>query len=148
MVIYGKGNFQTEVDKLIEELKLQDYFEVRGFAVVDEIAAFIPQVDVGVIPNRINPFTQLNFPVRIFEYIIYKKSVVVPRTQGIGDYFDEESIHYFAPENIEDLAETIYKVYKNKDSVVINNSYHVYQQYAWTAQKESLVKLVSGLVKK
>ena len=148
MVIYGRGNFQTEVDKLIEELNLQDHFEVRGFAVVDEIAAFIPQADVGVIPNRINPFTQLNFPVRIFEYLINKKPVIVPETGGIQDYFDKDSIYYFKPGNPDDLAETIYRIYSNngESKTILDKSYSVYKNYAWELQKQQLVERELGLV--
>lgn len=150
LIVFGGGNFLTKAEKIADELDLSNFVEFRGVVMNDEIAKFIPKIDLGIIPNRSNLFTQLNFPVRIFEYITYKKPVVVPRTQGIGDYFDEESIYYFEPENIEDLAETIYKVYKNKNEVqkVIDKSYYVYQQHTWKTQKENLVKFVTKLVNK
>jgi len=148
MIVYGRGNFQTEVDKLIEELNLKDYFEIRGFAVVDEIATFIPQVDIGVIPNRTNPFTQLNFPVRIFEYLINKKPVIVPETGGIQDYFDKESIYYFEPGNPTALADTIYRIYSNngESKKILDKSYNVYRNYTWELQKQKLVEREFGLI--
>lgn len=148
MIVYGRGNFQTEVDKLIEELDLKDYFEIRGFAVVDEIAAFIPQVDIGVIPNRTNPFTQLNFPVRIFEYLINKKPVIVPETGGIQDYFDKDSIYYFEPGNPTALADTIYRIYSNngESKKILDKSYTVYRNYTWELQKQKLVEREFGLI--
>ena len=148
MIVYGRGNFQAEVDKLIDELNLKDYFEIRGFAVVDEIAAIIPQIDIGVIPNRTNPFTQLNFPVRIFEYLINKKPVIVPETGGIQDYFDKESIYYFKPGNPTDLAETIFKIYRNngESKKILDKSYNVYRNYTWELQKQKLVEQEFGLI--
>ena len=128
LIVFGNGNFLAKVEKIVAELHLSNFVEFRGLVINDEIAQFIPQIDLGIIPNRSNLFTQLNFPVRIFEYITYKKPVVVPRTQGISDYFDEKSIYYFEPENIDDLAETIYRIYKT--------------------QKENLVRLVTELVNK
>lgn len=150
LIVFGGGNFLTKAEIIADELDLCNFVEFRGQVMNDEIAKFIPQVDLGIIPNRSNLFTQLNFPVRIFEYITYKKPVVVPRTQGISDYFDEESIYYFEPENIDDLAKTIYNVYKNKNKVqeIIDKSYVVYQQNTWKKQKENLVKLVTELVDK
>ena len=149
MVIYGRGNFLSEVEKLINELDLNEFFEIKGFAVVDEIAAFIPQIDIGVIPNRINAFTQLNFPVRIFEYLINKKSVIVPQTGGILDYFDAGSINYFEPGNPADLAKTIFKIFSNngESKKILDKSYRVYKNYAWELQKQKLIETELGLIK-
>jgi len=149
MVIYGRGNFLTKVEKLIDGLNLKDHFEIRGFAVVDEIAAFIPQIDIGVIPNRTNPFTQLNFPVRIFEYLINKKTVIVPETGGIKDYFDPESIYYFKPGDSANLAETIFRIYSNngESKKTLEKSYAVYKNYTWELQKQQLIERELGLVK-
>ena len=149
MVIYGRGNFLSEVEKLINELDLNEFFEIKGFAVVDEIAAFIPQIDIGVIPNRINAFTQLNFPVRIFEYLINKKSVIVPQTGGILDYFDAGSINYFEPGNPADLAKTIFKIFSNngESKEILDKSYRVYKNYAWELQKQKLIETELGLIK-
>jgi glycosyltransferase involved in cell wall biosynthesis len=150
MIIFGDGNFLPYARKIINEHNISDFIEIKGSVINDEIAKFIPQIDLGIIPNRSNLFTQLNFPVRIFEYITYKKAVIVPRTRGIRDYFDESSIYYFEPGNIQDLAETIYRIYQSKNEVqeVINKSYDVYQRYTWKTQKENLVKLVEELVNK
>jgi glycosyltransferase involved in cell wall biosynthesis len=150
LIIFGDGNFLPYARKIINEHNISDFIEIKGSVINDEIAKFIPQIDLGIIPNRSNLFTQLNFPVRIFEYITYKKAVIVPRTRGIRDYFDESSIYYFEPGNIQDLAETIYRIYQSKNEVqeVINKSYDVYQRYTWKTQKENLVKLVEELVNK
>lgn len=150
LIIFGDGNYLPYAKKIIDEQNLKGFVEIKGSVINDEIAKFIPQIDLGIIPNRSNLFTQLNFPVRIFEYITYKKAVVVPRTQGIKDYFDENAIYFFEPGNIQDLSETIYRIYQSKNEVqqVINKSYDVYRQYTWRSQKENLIKLVTELVNK
>jgi glycosyltransferase involved in cell wall biosynthesis len=147
LVVFGGGNFLVKAEMLVEKLELGNFVEFRGVVMNDEIAKFIPQIDLGIIPNRSNNFTQLNFPVRIFEYITYKKPVIVPRTVGIGDYFDERSIHYFESENEQSLADSIYKVYKNEHEVndVIDRSYEVYKKNTWELQKENLIKHVTNL---
>jgi glycosyltransferase involved in cell wall biosynthesis len=121
--------------------------ELRGMVLVDEIANFIPQIDLGIIPNRINSFTQLNFPVRIFEYLINKKAVIVPKTKGISDYFKEDSLYFFEPGNINNLADTIYRVYSNsgEKEQIIKKAYDVYQQYTWQKQQIKLTDLEIGL---
>jgi glycosyltransferase involved in cell wall biosynthesis len=150
MVIYGEGNFLQNVKDIVQEENLQNIVELKGMVLVDEIAEFIPQIDLGIIPNRINAFTQLNFPVRIFEYLINKKPVSVPKTKGISDYFEDESIYFFEPGNITELAATIYRIYSDngEKTKIINNAYNVYRKYSWQAQQEKLVKLETNLSNK
>jgi glycosyltransferase involved in cell wall biosynthesis len=150
MVIYGEGNFLQNVKDIVQEENLQNIVELKGMVLVDEIAEFIPQIDLGIIPNRINAFTQLNFPVRIFEYLINKKPVIVPKTKGISDYFEDESIYFFEPGNITELAATIYRIYSDngEKTKIINNAYNVYRKYSWQAQQEKLVKLETNLSNK
>jgi glycosyltransferase involved in cell wall biosynthesis len=148
MVIYGEGNFLQKVEDLVQSENLQEIIGLRGMVPVDEIASFIPQIDLGIIPNRSNSFTQLNFPVRIFEYLINKKPVIVPKTKGISDYFKEDSIYFFEPGNINELADTIYRVYSNSEekNKIINKAYNIYTQYGWQKQQKTLVELEINLV--
>ena len=149
LVIFGSGNFQSKAEKIIDELSIKDLVEIKGSVINDEIAMFIPKIDLGIIPNRLNNFTQLNFPVRIFEYLINKKPVIVPKTKGISDYFGEESIFYFEPGNAENLAEKIYEVYTNENyrEDTLQKAISVYQKYRWQDQKKQLAKIERELVK-
>lgn len=146
-LIFGDGNFIPAVKKLITELSLQNIVELRGTVIVDQIALTIPAIDVGVIPNRINSFTKKNFPVRIFEYLVMGKPVIVPRTDGILDYFDEDSIFYFEAGNTEDLANKILEVYfdtERKDTVV-KNGIKILDKFRWEKQKNNLINIVNNL---
>lgn len=149
LVIFGSGNFQSKAEKIIDELSIKDLVEIKGSVINDEIAMFIPKIDLGIIPNRLNNFTQLNFPVRIFEYLINKKPVIVPKTKGISDYFGEDSIFYFEPGNAENLAKKIYEVYANENyrEDTLQKAISVYQNYRWQDQKKQLAKIERELVK-
>jgi len=145
--IYGNGNFLKTIRKKIIESDLSNYIDIKGMVIVDKIAEAIKQIDLGVIPNRINPFTQINFPVRTFEYIVMNKPVVVPRTQGISDYFDEESIFFFEPGNVESLASAIMEIYEHpkKKELVLRKSIDVFNNYRWESQKQNLIELTNKL---
>lgn len=145
--LYGEGNFMKVVKEKIKELNLSDFVELRGLVIVDKIAEAIKEIDLGVIPNRVNPFTQINFPVRTFEYLVMHKPVIVPRTRGIRDYFSEDSIFYFNPGDSGDLARTILKVYDNPIATqeVLNKSLEVFNNYRWESQKQNLLHLTNNL---
>jgi glycosyltransferase involved in cell wall biosynthesis len=59
---------------------------------LEELVAEIEGCDVGVIPNQENAFTDINTPTRIFEYLSLGKPVIAPRTRGILDYFEQDSL--------------------------------------------------------
>jgi glycosyltransferase involved in cell wall biosynthesis len=142
LVIYGDGEYVPVLLKIIEELRLNDTITYFGTLSLDEIAKIIPICDIGIIPNRLGPFTQINFPTRIFEYLHMKKPVIVPRTQGINDYFDDGSIFYFDAGSAEDLARVIFNIYSNQAKVVevVNKGHEIYQKYRWESQSKNLIK--------
>jgi len=73
---------------------------------------------------------------------------VVPRTQGIKDYFNEESIFYFDAGNAEDLAKTVFNIYSDQEKAaeVINKGYKIYQEHRWENQSKHLVEIYKGLL--
>ena len=147
VLVYGEGKFIDVVKDKIKELNLSEIVELKGLVIVDKIAEAIKGIDLGVIPNRINSFTQINFPVRTFEYLVMNKPVIVPKTKGIVDYFSEDSIFYFKPGDANDLAQTILRVYENPSSTksVLNKSVEVFNNYRWDYQKKHLIELTAKL---
>lgn len=148
VIVYGDGEFVPKFLDEVKKMELENVLKYSGKVSLDEIAETIPEIDVGVIPNRINPFTQINLPVRIFEYLCMKKPVIVPRTQGIKDYFDEASIFYFDADNEVDLANVIYNIYANpvQTSIVVNKGYEAFQKYSWENQGKELIKIYKEIL--
>lgn len=140
MIICGYGEYEPQLIKDIKESNLGDIVNFIGEVTIDKIAETIPQIDVGIIPNKITPFTEINFPTRIFEYIINKKPAVVPRTIGIKDYFNENQIFYFDAGDVNDLCNIILEIYTHpeKTSNVIEESYEVYKKHTWEIQSKDL----------
>lgn len=146
--IYGTGEFLDEVLKRIKEYKLENYIEYHGGVLIDYLVKEIAECDLGVIPNRLNEFTDLNFPIRIFEFMHYKKPVIAPRTKGIQDYFEENSIFYFTPNDVDDLVNKIYLIYSRNKQInnVIERGYLVYQNNNWEIQSKKLIDLYDNLI--
>jgi len=146
--VYGTGEDLSLFLEMVRKLNLENIVKYFGQVSIEKIAETIPECDVGIIPNRLNPFTQINFPTRIFEYLHMKKPVVVPRTQGINDYFDEGSILYFDAGDAENLANVIFNVYSDpgKTLEVVNKGYEIYQKHRWENQSKHLVKTYEELL--
>jgi glycosyltransferase involved in cell wall biosynthesis len=146
--VYGSGNYLEKVQEQISNLNLTDIVKIHGAVPIECIARAIQSINVGIISNKLTPFTNLNFPTRIFEYLIMGKPVIAPRTKGILDYFNEDSLFFFEPGNVDDLAKQIINLKSNgsKCQKIVEEGMKVYQQYRWELQQKRLSNLVAGLL--
>lgn len=115
---------------------------------LEDIAQAVKSCDVGIIPNQRNPFTEINTPVRIFEYLALGKPAAAPRTPGIQDYFDKESLLFFEPGNAEDLAQQIMRAFARPYEVaeIVRRGQQVYQAHTWKQERDTLLGRVTELL--
>ena len=146
--IYGKPtDYMDGVMKLVRDLGLQDVVKYQGFKSLREIAQALTTIDLGLVPNRLNSFTQINLPTRIFECLAMNKPVLVPRTPGIRDYFTDENILFFEPGNIDDLAGKIEWAYQNPAALkrIMEGGREVYKKHCWDLEEDRFTALVQNL---
>jgi glycosyltransferase involved in cell wall biosynthesis len=146
--VYGDGDFLKEIKKQVKEFNLKNIVRFYGHVPLEEISSALSSIDIGIIPNKMTCFTNLNFPVRVFEYLIMNKPVIVPRTQGIQDYFEEESMIFFEAGNPNDLANKIIEAYKNplKRKDITKRGRKVFHRYSWQLQKTGLVNMLKTVI--
>ena len=146
--VYGEGDFVKRFIELVDELKLGHIIKYHGFVSLESIAQAIKTIDLGLIPNRRSPFTEINMPTRIFEYLSMGKPVIAPRTKGIMDYFSEKSLYFFDPGIAESLAQAILEVYLNlaQRRAVLQRGMEDYRPHRWEVERQHLVKLVRNLL--
>jgi len=100
-VIAGEGAEQNELQKLCDELGLQQSVKLLGFRsdVLDIVAA----ADAAVVPSIwADPF-----PYAVLEAMACSKPVVASRVGGIPEMVSERSAALVAPGNPEELAEAL-----------------------------------------
>ena len=147
--IYGERTaFLEEVLETVNQLNLQNRVQFFGPQSLEGIVAAIDQCDLGLIPNRRNPFAEMNTPTRIFEYLSRGKLVIAPRTQGILDYFGDGELLYFELGDGQDLARQIESVYRHpaKAEKILFHGQSVYRTHRWAHERERFVGVLSDLV--
>ena len=146
--VFGDGEFLDSFLSLVDRLHLHNYVQYKGSVPVEVIVNTIPAINLGIIPNRLGPFTNINFPTRIFEYLFFRKPVIVPKTKGILDYFDDRSIFYFKPNETKSLADVILSIYNNSVDVdkVIQKGYNIYYGHRWELQSKYLINMYKNLL--
>ncbi len=147
--IFGtRTSYMDKIETLVGQLGLGGNVHYHGYQPETEIAKSIRSIDLGVIPNRRSPFTEINMPTRIFEYLAMNKPVVVPDTQGIRDYFGRNSALFFEPGDPQSLGDVILQVYRNPQKVdaVLKRGRSIYEAHCWEIHRERLLNWVGNLV--
>jgi glycosyltransferase involved in cell wall biosynthesis len=147
--VYGRSTpFLDQVLGKARSMGLESCVRYLGPKRLEELVCEIETCDVGVIPNQRNPFTDINTPTRIFEYLALGKPVIAPRTPGIQDYFDPDSLLFFEAGNPVELAEKIKYVYSNSRQAIetAERGQQIYLAHTWDKEKKTLVNLVSDLL--
>ena len=101
-----------------------------------------------MVPNRFSAFTATNFPTRLFEYLALDRPVLAPSTQGIRDYFPDDHLLFFEPENIDDLVAKILWVHANPDLAqdITRRGAAVYRRHLWSDERSRFLCLAAQLL--
>jgi glycosyltransferase involved in cell wall biosynthesis len=77
------------------------------------------------------------------------KPVIVPRTRGISDYFNESEILFFEPDNVNDLAARIEWAYEHPSELrrVTENGRRIYENNCWELEQDKFLRMVGNLLK-
>src|SRR6202045_1537643 len=148
--IYGRSTpYLEQVMAKVHSLGLESNIRYFGAKKLEDLAREIEDCDVGIIPNQRNTFTDINTPTRIFEYLALGKPVIAPRTPGIQDYFDSDSLLFFESGDSEELAKAIEYAASHPIEVtaIAERGQQVYIAHSWQQEKEKLVGMVVGLIK-
>ncbi len=146
--VYGEGDFVQRFLEIKEELSLGDTVQYHGFTPLEEIAEALKTINLGVIPNKRSPFTEINMPTRIFECLRMGKAVIAPDTQGIRDYFSQDDLFFFEPGDVDDLANTILKAYEQPQlrDQMLKNGLKICEPHWWVNEKQTLVNIETQLL--
>jgi glycosyltransferase involved in cell wall biosynthesis len=147
--IYGPQ--EPYLDTVLEQaraLGISDIVHYHGNKNANEIAQAILETDLGVIPNRRSTFTEINFPTRIFEYLVMGRLVVAPATRGITDYFGPDDLLMYEQNNVDQLAERILWVREHPEAAndILERARRVYQKHRWTDEENRFLDLVESAV--
>jgi glycosyltransferase involved in cell wall biosynthesis len=115
---------------------------------LEDLVREIEGCDLGIVPNQRNAFTEMNTPTRIFEYLSLGKPVIAPRTPGVQDYFNPESIFFFESGNVDDLARKIEYIGFHYSEAIerVERGQSVFLKHTWSRESRTLVDVVDRLL--
>jgi glycosyltransferase involved in cell wall biosynthesis len=147
--ILGEGNRLVQVLSLANDLGISDKVELLPTVKIHEVKNIMANADVGISTHQAGVFGDLYFSTKIIEFMTQGLPVISSRTYTIDKYIPDDSIFYFEPENVEDLAKKIVYVCNNPDVVLekIKNSRKLIAQYSWQEEKSKYLSFYNELTR-
>ena len=147
MVVVGDGEFWPNARQVAQELDVLSNVNYLGRVPLETIPKLIVESDVGIISNRNEPFTRINFPTRILEHAVMGKPVVAPKLPGILDYVNDQAVSLYEPENAQDMARAIEQLRDpQRQQQLIVNARKIYDNLTWDLMRERYLYLVRKMI--
>jgi glycosyltransferase involved in cell wall biosynthesis len=148
LVILGDGDLLPRVRELVAEGDRAAWVEIRGAVPLENVPAAVAAADLGVVPNRSGPFTELALPTRLFEYLTLGRAVVVSRARAIAHLFAEEDLLFCDPEDDDDLARVLAAALRDPEARrrCVERGGRVAHAHRWEREKEIYLDVVGSLV--
>jgi glycosyltransferase involved in cell wall biosynthesis len=85
-------------------------------------------------------------PVKMMEYLLVGLPVAVPSLRVIREYFSDEMVSYFEPENVQQLAERIMELAQRPELRVsqVKAADAFFDRYPWVKQKKMYCDFALG----
>jgi glycosyltransferase involved in cell wall biosynthesis len=148
--VIGRGEYLDELVRLTTELGLEAHVRFEKFMPVEDLPARIVTADLAVVPYRNDVFTNELLPTKLLEYAALGVPTIASRTVGISAYFDETMVQFFTPGDVDELAQCILKLYRNRSRLVAlaRSITRFDERFNWPDQRTSYLQLVDRLIER
>jgi glycosyltransferase involved in cell wall biosynthesis len=149
LLILGEGEYEQTLRELTSELDLEGHVEFLGYRPLEEVVRILRGADIGVTANMRNSFTELIVPTKLMEFVTLGLPAVVARLPAVEEYFDETMVHFFEPDNPEDLASVVCSLAGDLEAARENarrTSQTFLAEYGWDTMKQRYLRVVDDLV--
>lgn len=146
--IVGDGEYRARIERLVRDLKCEDYVHFSGYVSTDQLLQKIRGADVVIISMQASPYSELIDTNKMYEYVALRKPVIASHLPSLTDNFDDSCLQFFEPGNHEDLARCILKLYHNpeKRHELVENAYRRYEKVRWRETKKIYLKVIENLI--
>jgi glycosyltransferase involved in cell wall biosynthesis len=106
-LIMGDGPDREKLEAMVKQQGLGARVALAEMIPLEEVAATMANVDLGVVPKRGNSFGNEAFSTKIMEFMAMGVPVLASNTRIDRWYFDGGQVQFFESGNVEDLAAKI-----------------------------------------
>jgi glycosyltransferase involved in cell wall biosynthesis len=143
--LYGEGEAEPRLRQLIDQLGLAGVVEMGGFVPIDQIPARIADAHLGIVPYRLNRFTELLYPTKAFEYLAMGIPVVVSALPSVVELFGDVPDMFVPPGAA--LAERLHALHADRGRLrrLTQRALRAYEPHGWPLQRRRYVAAIARL---
>ncbi|MGL4968145.1 MAG: glycosyltransferase [Inquilinus sp.] len=144
----GQGEYLGAVLAKAEELGVSSHVQYLGFVPFETMIEEILCADVTIVPMRRNPYSALVQTNKMYEYMALGRPIIASRLDSVLNYFPEDTLLYFEPDDEGDLAERALYVLNHREEVQfrVRRTTELYQMYRWEHEKRKYLGVYDALL--
>src|SRR5919197_261526 len=147
--IIGDGDYFDRIRELVTEAGLQDCVRLeQGMVPIERLLPALDEASVGIVPILDDPFTRFMLPVKLLEYVALGVPVIASSTETIRSYFDDETLAFCPPGDVEQLAARIVDLYRyperRAELAAAGRAFSA--EHSWEAEKHKYYEMIDALV--
>ena len=112
-VIVGYGGYRSRLEELTARLDCQEAVTFLGYVDYPVMIETIVSSDLGLVPMRRSPYSELIDTNKMYEYMSLGVPVLSSRLPPVEDRFDSSCIEYFEPDDVQSLKEALERLYRD-----------------------------------
>lgn len=148
--IYGEGPARSFLKDMSKQLELDGKIVFREFLPMEDIAKVMANGDLAIVPKRASsPFGNEAVSTKIMEFMSVGVPVIVSKTLVDSYYHDEQTVAFFESENVDDLADRILLLVRDRAlrTQLVSNAAKYVEVNNWDVKKREYLDLIDSLVK-
>ncbi len=145
-LLIGDGPMRPELERMIREKKLENYFHFTGKVVHDELPNFTAAIDLGVMPDS----NEYGSPMKIFEYMAMEKPVVAADYGPLRDGIDPD-VHgkLFKPQSVSEFARCLVEMAnepEKRKQMGKNGRERIVKDRNWLNQSKKIIEIYENIM--
>ncbi len=147
-VIGKHSQHAEELVALASKLNVTDYINFVPFMPTDQIPSEIAKADIGIYTALPDPHMSIAMPGKVLEFATIGIPVVASRVPILEAFFNDESIFFFTPGNVDEFCDHILKLYHSpslRQNLVENANKMFTDKYSWKKEFDQYLALIHKL---
>ena len=148
LLIIGDGPDREKLRVLIHRLELEDRVTMTGAVPIEDVAATMARIDLGVVPKRKDSFGNEAFSTKIMEFMAMGVPVLAANTRIDKYYFNENLVEFFESGDVEELAAKILSLMRDpcRRKTLCEHGVEFVRKNNWDERKWEYLGLVDRLL--
>ena len=145
--IYGRGSELDSLKMLAASKGLSDRILFWDPKPIEYIADMMANADLGIIPERNDPFGGEAFSTKSLEFMSMGVPVIMSETKIDNYYFNDKVVRFFKPDNADALATTMYELASNEKLRITyaKAALKFVEDFSWGVKQQDYLGIVDRL---